>query len=218
MQPPLDLSAEKALIFRIVHKANLAWLLKHGVPCPNSDLRCADYVEIGNPDLIGRRAQHPLPDPPGGMLSDYVPFYFTPCSPMLMNIKTGYNGVRKREMGDIVVLVTSFKRLRELGVAFAFSDRHAYLRTARFFTDMADLDKIDWPKLCSRTFKVNRDDPASMDSFERYQAEALVHRVLPPEAVLGVGCLDRQTQTEISGVVESHPAKIPVVVRPQWYP
>lgn len=51
---------------------------------------------------------------PGGTLSDYVPFYFTPCSPMLYNIKTGYNGVPKQEaMEEIVLLVASLRKLAE---------------------------------------------------------------------------------------------------------
>ena len=47
-----------------------------------------------------------MPIHPGGTLSDYVPFYFTPFSPMAYNIHTGL-GVNRINWRDIVVLVAS---------------------------------------------------------------------------------------------------------------
>ena len=51
--------------------------------------------------------------PPGGTLSDYVPFYFTPFSIMMFNIKTGYGGITKRDNKDIIIFVSSIHKLRE---------------------------------------------------------------------------------------------------------
>lgn len=65
---------EKARIFRITHIDNIEWAVRHGLHCRNSVTKDPNYKEIGNPD---------------------IPFYFTPYSPMLLNIKTGYLGLRK---------------------------------------------------------------------------------------------------------------------------
>src|SRR3546814_8172631 len=100
---------------------------------------------------------------PFGTLSDYVPFYFTPYSPMLYNIKTGYNGIAKRANEELVILVSSLHRLREMGRKFLFTNRHAYLRTAEYFDDLSRLDRIDWPLLRSRNFQRNPDDPDKLD-------------------------------------------------------
>src|ERR1035437_6684336 len=70
-----DLNPQKALIFRIVHRDNVPWILDHGLHCRNSGNVDPNYVEIGNPDLISKRNHHFVPKPPGGTLSDYVPFY-----------------------------------------------------------------------------------------------------------------------------------------------
>src|SRR3954470_12772585 len=97
--PPVNpLSPEKALVFRITHIANVPWILANGLHCRSSAMQDPNFVEIGNPDLIGKREHWAVPVPPGGRLSDYVPFYFTPYSPMLYNIKTGWNGIPKRSM------------------------------------------------------------------------------------------------------------------------
>lgn len=50
------LSPERALIFRIIHRANLPWVLQHGLHCGNSATRSEQWVSIGNQELIGKRA------------------------------------------------------------------------------------------------------------------------------------------------------------------
>ena len=120
------LTPEKALIFRITHVANVPWILEHGLHCRNSPDSDPDFRGIGNPDLISKRRHRVVPIPPGGTLSDYVPFHFTPYSIMLYNIKTGYGGVPHVPNTDIVILVSSLHRVAELGAKYLFTDQHAY--------------------------------------------------------------------------------------------
>src|SRR5258708_7449595 len=117
------LTRDNALIFRIVHRDNVPWILDHGLHCKNSNARDLNYVDIGNLDLISRRAAHPVALDPGGTLSDYVPFYFTPFSPMMYNIKTGWGDIRKRENEEIVILASSLHVLGKTAVRFLFTDR-----------------------------------------------------------------------------------------------
>ncbi len=139
-----SLNPEKALIFRITHIENVAWILENGLHCRNSGVRDLDYREIGNPDLISKRAHREVPIPPGGTLSDYIPFYFTPFSPMMLNIKTGYSGMKQTPMPDIVIFASSLRTVAEQGLGYVFTDRHAYLSAAEFSSDLDDLDRIDW--------------------------------------------------------------------------
>jgi hypothetical protein len=180
-----SLNPEKALIFRITHIANVPWLLDHGLHCRNSVEFDPNFRNIGNPDLISRRHQRTVPAAPGGTLSDYVPFYFTPYSIMLFNIKTGYGGVPKQPNHQIVILVSSLRRVAELGIQFVFTNQHAYPVTAEYFNNLDDLGRVDWPLLQARDFRHDPEDPGKK---ERYQAEALVHRHLPVAGLLGIGC------------------------------
>ncbi len=210
----LDLTSEKGLIFRITHISNVPWLLDNGLHCRSSDVRDPSYREIGNPDLIAKRVHRMVPIPPGGSLSDYVPFYFTPCSPMLLNIKTGYNGIRRVPMSEIVVLVSSLPRLVEQGVRFVFTDRHAYLQAATFSSDLADLDQLDWPHLQDRDFRRGGDD---FDRIERYQAEALVYQQLPVNALSELACQGSAEKRGLETVVAARGLDIKVMARPEWY-
>jgi len=208
------LSPEKALIFRITHVANVSWLLRNGLHCNNSNLRDPNYVQIGNAELITRRTTRNVPLQPAGTLSDYIPFYFTPYSPMLYNIKTGYNGVTKRPMEEIAILVSSLREVQKHNIPFVFTDRHAYLQAAEFYNSLSDLDRIDWPGLNARDFRRSPDDPGKV---ERYQAEALIHQHLPFTAIMGVVCYRDQERIKIEKECSSLGLAQRVLHQPSWY-
>lgn len=209
-----SLNPDKALIWRIVHRDNLPWILDCGLHCGNSNARAPNWVSIGNPELIDKRATHPVPLPPGGFLNDYVPFYFTPFSVMMKNIHSGRSGIKHRPNEEIVILVSSLHRVDQLGLPYLFTDSHAYYRWANFYRDLADLDKIDWPLLQQRNFKRNPDDPAQ---FERYQAEALIHQHLPINALLGIVCYTEQLKSNIEQQVQARGLALQVYARTEWY-
>lgn len=171
-------------------------------------------MNIGNPELIDKRAKHAVPLPPGGFLNDYVPFYFTPFSPMLRNIHTGWGGIRKRQNGEIIILVSSLHHISKLGLPFLFTDRHACCQWANFYGDLTDLDKIDWSILQRRDFRRDPDDPAK---FERYQAEALVHQHLPVGGLLGIVCYTEELKTFIEQQVQYRDLNLRVYARTGWY-
>ncbi|MDZ5646119.1 DUF4433 domain-containing protein [Nitrospirillum sp. BR 11828] len=209
-----DLNPTKALIWRIVHHSNLSWILDNGLHCGNGGVQATNWVSIGSPELIGKRANHPVPIPPGGFLNDYVPFYFTPFSPMLRNIHTGWGGIRRRPNEEIVILVSSLHQVARQKLPFLFTDSHAYYQWANFYSDLANLDKIDWPLLQARDFRRDPEDPAK---FERYQAEALVYRHLPINGLLGIVCYTDNLKRGIEQQIQARSLNLPVYVRPGWY-
>lgn len=208
------LNPEKALIWRIVHRDNVPWVLDNGLHCGNSEVKAPSWVSIGNPELIDKRANHPVPLPPGGRLNDYVPFYFTPFSPMLRNIHTGWGGIQRRSNEEIVILVSSLHHVAGLGLPFLFTDSHAYYQWANYYSNVSDLDKVDWLLLQRRDFKRDPEDPAK---FERYQAEALIHQYLPIGGLLGVVCYTDALKQSIESEIQTRNLTLPVHVRTQWY-
>lgn len=208
------LTSEKALIFRITHVRNVPWILREGLHSRNSPVVDKDFIQIGKADLIGKRATRTIGTPPGGTLSDYVAFYFTPCSPMLLNIRTGYNGVNKFPSDEIAILVSSLNKVVQHGAQFLITDRHAYLETASFFNTREGLAHVDWALLRKRDFSRNPKDPGK---FERYQAEALVHEHLPTEALSAIACRSHGVEKDLKRMVEDASLGLKVVLRPAWY-
>lgn len=210
------LNPQKALIWRIVHRDNIPWIMDNGLHSGNSAVRAPNWVPIGNPDLTDtdKRATHPVLVGTGGCLNDYVPFYFTPFSPMMKNIHSGWGGIRQRPNDEIVILVSSLHRMQELALPFVFTDGHAYYAWSHFYTDLVDLDKIDWPLLQARDFRRDPDDPAK---FERYQAEALIHERCPIDALEGMVCYTESTKTQLDGWLRQRNLTMPVFARTGWY-
>lgn len=208
-----SLNPEKVLIWRIVHRDNLPWVLDNGLHCANSGVLSPNYVNIGNADLIDKRRHRQVPIAPGGTLADYVPFYFTPFSVMMKNIHSGW-GVQQRRNEEVVILVSSLHLIQELGLPFVFTNAHAYPDWTNYYSDLAQLGEIDWGILQRRDFKRDPDDPRKM---ERYQAEALIHRHLPVEGVLGIVCYTGTLKQRIEQDIQARDLNLPVHVRTEWY-
>lgn len=211
---PEDLGPDRALIFRITHVKNLPWVLENGLYCANSRMRDPNFIPIGNHDLIVKRVHQEVRVGPGGTLADYVPFYFTPWSPMQMNILTGHN-VRQRRPEEVGFVVTSLPKLEAADVRYVVSDRHAYVRWAEFAEGRERLASlVPWDSLRARNFKW---DPENPEAFERYQAEALVYEHLPVEAILGLACYTEAIKSALDRSLAQRGIELPTAVRKDWY-
>jgi len=101
-----------------------------------------------------------------------------------------------------------------LEVPFLFTDGHAYTFGTNYFDDLQQLDQLDWQLLRTRDFSRDPEDPGKQT---RYQAEALVHRYLPVEALLGIGCFDETTELEINAAARRCKSNVKVKVSPRFY-
>ena len=209
-----SLNPQKALIWRIIHCDNLPWVLENGLYCGSSSIKAESWVNIGNLELIEKRANHPVPLAPNGYLGDYVPFYFTPFSPMLYNIHTGRGGITQRTNEEIIILVSDLYYLASVGIPFLFTDGHAYYQWTEYYSDLSNLNKIDWKILQQRDFKRDQDDP---EKFERYQAEALIYQHFPIDGLRGIICYNESLKQNIESIVQKQKLNLPVFIRPEWY-
>jgi ssDNA thymidine ADP-ribosyltransferase, DarT len=210
-----DLTAKRGMIFRITHIRNLPWILENGLHCARSNRIDPNFVPIGNADLINKRMDKSVPHEMGGTLADYVPFYFTPRSPMLRNIVTGYNGVAKRSNSEIIVLVSTVAQLVEKGLQFLISDRHAIYAVAEFSSDPAFLERIDWQIPQKSDFR--RDDVTDPDKFERYMAETLIKTYAPIDALIGIACSDVTACQQVESNLRKVNSALKVAIRKDWY-
>ncbi|HDS1817172.1 TPA: DUF4433 domain-containing protein [Pseudomonas putida] len=207
------LNPDKALIWRIVHRDNLPWILDNGLHCDNSGMQATQWVNIDNTELLDKRRSRHVPIAPGGVLADYVPFCFTPFSVMMRNIHSGWS-VQQRSNEEIVILVSSLYRVEALGLPFVFTNALPDPVWASYYSDLAYLGEIDWPLLQRRDIKRDPDDPRKM---ERYQAEALIHHHLPITGLLGIMCYNDAVKARIEHDVAARGLTLPVHARPGWY-
>lgn len=206
------------LILHMTRVERLPSIVTHGL-LPESECRRRqiDGIEIGYPHIKDRRSQTPVACGPRGMLSDYVPFYFAPRSPMLYAIHSGQLSDEASRTERIIYLVSATQRVDQSGLARVVSDRHPVLAYARFTDHEQDLQDdtfVDWP-LMLQTYWHNT--PAEPDRKERRQAEYLVHPHVPWSLFDLIVTKTQDVATEVRDVLGSLDTQAAVDVRRAWY-
>jgi len=166
-------------IYHFTHAQNLSEILSAG--CLHCKARLptgSQLVNVSHDSLQERRRNKHVKCDPGGILHDYVPFYFAPRSPMLYVISRGGVEGYNSNTTPLIYLVSSVQRVQKLGLNFAFSDGHPIMVLSRFYNDVAALDKVDWRVMEARMWKETEEDPDT-DKSRRRQAAFLVHGAFP---------------------------------------
>ena len=196
-------------IYRMTHIDNVPFILRNGLWSKLSAVHDPAFKAIGNADIIGRRTnKRVVVIPPGGVLGEYVPFYFSGHSPMLLNIATGY-GVPRIPQRDIVFLVCDAFEIAAQGIPFCFTDGNATKSISRFYNSLDDLDKLDWSTIRS-TFWTNTDD--DYDRVRKKMAEFLVKDHVPASLIRGIIVRDETAAQKLSAMLEGAQAALPIKV------
>jgi ssDNA thymidine ADP-ribosyltransferase, DarT len=119
-----------------------------------------------------------------------------------------------RDPQDILVVVSSLHELVRRRIPFVFTDRHAYSALAVFASGLADLNSLRWPLLRASDFRRDEEDPGKV---ECYQAETLVHRHLPVEALQGIACYNDEVRQAVETTIVQAGASLKAVTRRGWY-
>lgn len=203
----------KTYIWRMTHYTNIGFILQNGVHSSNGQVHDPNYVNIGHRTLIAGRGQSPIALPPGGVLNDYVPFYFHYKMPMLYHIYQGvvpdYAGTQQ----EIIYLVSTAEHIHSLNIPFIFSDRHAYLQHKTIYNSLADLSRLNWTVIRDDTwFQVY-----TALRKELKQAEFLVYEHLPVNALMGIVCHNDQIANFVQVAITQANLNLQVVVKPEYY-
>lgn len=200
-------------IYRIIHRDNLKILIEENKICaPNSGVH-PNYISIGETDLIKQRGSKEIKIEPFGVMRDYISFYFGVRSPMLYCIKNGYD-VRQRPQEEIIYLISTLEKLKELNCKFIFTDGHSFAAYTQFFNDTKYLNQIDWKVVNARRWNNTEADP---DRKRRKEAECLVFREMPLSAVTGIAVYNKETFDYIENVLRKYNLNIPVTIETSWY-
>jgi|GEM_PF-892746 len=201
--------------YHITHVENLASIVACGqIECDNDCAEAArNPIGIAHTDLKEQRARTSVTVAAGGTLADYVPFYFAPRSPMLISIHRGYVEQYDGGQDAIVHLVCSVQGLAKLG-RFAVINRHPITALAEQFDDLAALADLDWTIMRAKYWSDTDEDG---DRKFRRQAEFLVHRSVPIEAIKLVGAATDAVAHRAATLLEGMPDPPPVIVRRDWY-
>lgn len=207
---------KRGQLFHFTHLSNVASIAQHGIFCDNDAATVARLTtEVGQPDIKLKRRKRVVPMEPGGVVADYVPFYFAARSPMLGSIHQGYVPSYRGGQDEVVYLVTDIERIVSTGLSFVYTDRNAALGIASYANDPTRLgDLVDWPLMEGRMWNNTSSEP---DRMERRMAEFLVHRHVPWDAIIGLAVINEQRSRETEAVLATVGVDATVRVRKGWY-
>jgi hypothetical protein len=214
-------------IFHITAIPSLAGIVKSKKLYANSVLqkKKLQFANIAYQGAQGKRATKLVAKPPGGVIHDYVPFYFAPRSPMLMAINGGRVENCLYRQADIAHLVTTVDAIVDEGLPYIFYDYNATLDIATCYSDLADIDKIDWklffedPRMDGycKYWNSRMDEPRYILRMETRQAEFLVHKNVPLSLVDCVGVHNATKAAEVQKIFDDAHIGIPVEAKADWY-
>jgi hypothetical protein len=118
------------------------------------------------------------------------------------------------QQSDIIYLISTAQAIHQANIPFVFTDRHAKLFYANFYSELRDLSNIDWELIES---KIWHNTPALFDRKERKQAEFLVYQHLPTDLVLGITCYNTGILRTIEQILQENASSIPVRAHASWY-
>jgi hypothetical protein len=196
-------------LLHFTHADNIAGIAKTGLLADNQ--QPATSVECAEPGIKERRRLLPVTIEPGGVVADYVPFYFAPRSPMLHRIHG--DGVTAYRQGQrpLVYLVTRLEAVLAAGRPWVASDRNAAVATARFTASVEDLPShVDWQIMAAQYWANTSEDGFRM-------AELLVHEYTPWTLFTHVYTFDAAMADRVRQSITGHAHEPIVAVRAHWY-
>lgn len=189
---------DKLFIYRMTHIDNVPFIVQNGLWSKLSQVQDPNFIPIGNPDIIGKRTNKCVEVvPPGGVLGEYVPFYFSGHSPMLLNITTGY-GVKKVLQKDIVFIVCDAFEIINANIPYCFTDGNATKAITQFYNSRYGLDELDWECIRSLYWKNIEDD---YDRVRKKMSEFLVKGHVPANLIRGIIVKNAEAKQRVAAML-----------------
>ena len=197
-------------IYRITHFQNLEYILQNGIYYRNSPNFDPNYVNIGSSEIIGHRDTVPVKCFPGDTVNQYVPFYFGVRSPMLYKIKTGH-GVPQRPQHEIIYLCCRLPDVINSNMQWCFTDGNAARYITDFYTDVSDLNQLDWKSINATVW---RDDNADGDTdrMRKKHSEFLIRDHVPVDYIKGIVVLNDARRQYVQNLVQQYNLPIQIHV------
>lgn len=204
-------------IYHITHIDNLPAILALGELLSDTMIRTLGLQAqcIAHGHIKQRRQQTPVSMAPGGMVSDYVPFYFCPRSPMLYAIHGGSVEGYPGGQGRVLHLVADAEAVEASGAQCVHTDGNAASQPRRFFAGTSQLETaLSWDVIRSNSWGNTADDN---DRKRRKQAEFLVWQHVPWSAVSRIGVIDDTIGREVAALLAGSAHRPQIETQRTWY-
>ena len=172
------------------------------------------HKNIAHDNIQDRRVHTHVPCGPGGVLHDYIPFFFAPRPPMLYAIHRGYVESYNEGQEFIVYLVSTAQAVNNSGCGWIFTDGHGTMEITEFYDDLQCLDEVDWDIMNSRYWSDTAEKP---DRKRRRQAEFLIKDFCPWKLIYEIGIINSRVEPQVQKFLKDTEHKPSVRIHRDWY-
>lgn len=196
--------------FRITHIDNIPHIVQCGLVRKDSSHRNEHFVSIGDRQIIHLRSKIIINE---YQISNYIPFYLGPRSPMLYVIQHGYNGVSRVEPEKIVYCVIRLDDLVNNDIDCIFTDGHV-LSALTLFYKKDKLPQINHFVKYDDVYSTQWNSEVDLDLKRRKEAELLVKNDLPIRFICGYVVYNEIAKLTLTklGIDENK-----IIVMPSYY-
>jgi len=223
----MSLSLESIRLFHITSITNLDNICKRGSLLSKNLIgnHGINYQNVAHSGAQGSRSKKKVNDPPGGVIHDFVPFYFAPRSPMLCAIDRGKVDGCDLTQEDIIYFETTVSKVIN-GNEYVFYDCNATLNYSTCYSEVKDLDTIiDWnlltepPRLDGycKYFHNIYEDIRRCDRSAKRHAEFLLKNEVKLSCINRIGVIDENKKNQVNGILRSNGLQLQVDIMRDWY-
>lgn len=205
-------------IYHIIHLDRLPTILQSKALWSDAHVRARSLTgtTIGMEKIKERRLNLTIPGQFDIHVGDCVPFYFCPRSVMLYVIyrqdhpELAFKGGQE----DIIHLVANFNTTIKWADScyrfWAFTTSNAGSRYFQAYTDLQDLDKIDWEAVNTHYWQ---------DCSENKQAEFLMQTNFPWHLFEGIGVFSEKQKKRVQAILDAYPNCLQptITIHREWY-
>lgn len=190
----------KIWVFRMIAIENLEKDLTNGLYSKMNAPADANRIAIGNAEIISERDRRIVSCYPGTVVNNYVPFYFSVRTPMLLNIHSGH-GIKKIPQSKIVYLCIPLLDVAIDPYQWCFTDGNAAKRITSYYTNLDDINSIDWHSIKTKDFRHDNAD-GDEDRIRKKHSEFLVKDYVPGNLIKEIVVYNETTKTSVKAIVQ----------------
>ncbi len=192
---------------------NLEHDMTHGLFSKNKCIKNPDYVGIGNNEIISQRDRMVVKCYPPTVVNDYVPFYFSVRTPMLLNLATG-TGVTQVPQDQIIYLACRLVDLATDNFKWCYTNGNAAKSITKFYSELTDIEtNVDWKSITSTDFRHSTD--GDEDRIRKKHAEFLVKKHVPIEYVHTIVVYNEIAHNKVVKILEGFNLGPQVLINPK---
>lgn len=173
---PIPPEHRNRFAYHFTYMENLPGILKSGLFSVNEQIaRGLKHESIAQKEIQNRRSTMVVTCAPGGVVHDYVPFYFCKRSSMLLAVLNKKNV----DQQFLVHLGVSIQLLEDEGTVFTDASANTDI-PPNFYYHPEDLTRVKWNHVDSQKFALSESDKQAR------MAEMLIHKQVPVSAIKSV--------------------------------